>query len=522
MKDKQRIIISSIQGKSINAISRDTGFHRVTVTKYIKAYNVEKEKCLNSNEAHEEEIITDFVEKPKYNSSTRKPKKVTPEILAEISHCLEENLKMRSNGQYKQQKKGTDIYEYLLSKNYDIGYTTVCYYVKKLNEHNAEAFIKQQYQPGEICEFDWGDVKVALDSIPHKLNMAVFTTAYEGYVYARLFQKQNTQSFQEAHACYFDKVQGVQREMVYDNMKVAVRNFVGRTEKEATEGLLKLSLFYAFDFRFCNIAAGNEKGHVERGVEFVRRKAFSKRNSFNSIEEANEFLEQICDELNRRPKIEKDGKTALELLDISRPFLLPVLGRFEASEYREARVDKFSTISVDTCHYSVPEKYVGKFLKVKISSNRIICFDDEQCVCKHDKLTGCHQWSMDIEHYLKTLTRKPGAVEGSCAFRQMDEELKSIFSKYFKDQVKNFIRLLIYIKENKSSIYEIKGIIENISRINPESVNLENIIALAERDVAPIQEYPENDIDESASRQLKELADLIPANEQLYQGGKVL
>ena len=523
MKDKQKIIINAIRnGKSIRAISRETGFHRKTIRKYIDNYNEKKKRLLNSNIVSEDEIISDFMEKPVYDSSTRKPRKVTPEIISEISYCLSENIKKRSRGEHKQQMKNKDIHEYLVFKGYEIGYTTVCHYVNQLSGHSAETYIKQYYEPGEVCEFDWGDVKMFLDSQHRKLNMAVFTTAHEGWVYARYFQKQNTQSFQEAHAYFFDKIKGVHRKMVYDNMKVAVRKFVGLNEKEPTEGLLKLSLFYGFDFRFCNIAAGNEKGHVERGVEFIRRKALAKNNSYNSIEEANEHLEKVCDELNRRTRKEKNDKSAMELLEIARPYLFPVQARFDCAEYREVRVDKFSTICVDTCRYSVPEKYTGKFIKVKVLSNRLICIADDRFICKHDKLMGKFQWAMDINHYLKTLIRKPGAVEGSCAFRQMDEELKNIFSRYFKDKVKDFISLLIYVKENKSSVYEIKGIIEKIIRINPEGVNLENIVALAERNVAPKQEFPKNDINESVNRQLKELAGLIPANEGLYPGGKVL
>ena len=73
-------------------------------------------------------------------------------------------------------------------------------------------------------------------------------------------------------------------------MKQAVKKFVGRNEKEATEDLIKISLYYGFKYRFCNIARGNEKGHVEKGVEFVRRKAFSIRTDFNSIEKANKHI----------------------------------------------------------------------------------------------------------------------------------------------------------------------------------------------------------------------------------------
>lgn len=50
-------------------------------------------------------------------------------------------------------------------------------------------------------------------------------------------------------------------------MSVAVKNFVGLSEKEPTDSLLKLSIYY--DFRFCNAYAGNEKGHVAENEFFA-------------------------------------------------------------------------------------------------------------------------------------------------------------------------------------------------------------------------------------------------------------
>ena len=50
---------------------------------------------------------------------------------------------------------------------------------------------------------------------------------------------------------------GVYRTMVYHNMKVAVKKFVSRSEKEPTDDLLKLSLYYGFRYRFCNTRSGN-------------------------------------------------------------------------------------------------------------------------------------------------------------------------------------------------------------------------------------------------------------------------
>ena len=46
--------------------------------------------------------------------------------------------------------------------------------------------------------------------------------------------------------------------MVYDNMRVAVKSFVGG-DKKPTEALMKMSDFYCFEYRFCNIRGGWEK-----------------------------------------------------------------------------------------------------------------------------------------------------------------------------------------------------------------------------------------------------------------------
>src|SRR5690606_32761448 len=97
------------------------------------------------------------------------------------------------------------------------------------------------------------------------------TTARGNYRFAYLYQNQKMESFLDSHVRFFNHVGGVHKEIVYDNMKVAVAKFVSKTEKEPTEDLLKLSMYYGFKYRFCNARRGNEKDYVERSVEYVRR-----------------------------------------------------------------------------------------------------------------------------------------------------------------------------------------------------------------------------------------------------------
>lgn len=96
-----------------------------------------------------------------------------------------------------------------------------------------------------------------------------------------LYHNQKTEAFLDTHVSFFTEAGGVYKEMVYDNARVMVARFVGRSEKEPTEALLKLSIYYGFHFRFTNTYQAHEKGHAERSVEYVRRKIFSKKDEFS-------------------------------------------------------------------------------------------------------------------------------------------------------------------------------------------------------------------------------------------------
>ncbi|MFZ3591912.1 IS21 family transposase, partial [Bacillus sp. DJP31] len=303
LNKKQDVLIMHLrEGRSQREIARITGIDRKTVRKYINEYESKKqeiEQCNNS--VHTGELIQELVESPKYKVGIRNKRVMTKEIEQKIVDHLRENDEKRQKGLRKQQKKPTDIFDALEREGIAISYSTVLRTIRKLEKKVKEVFVKGSYLPGGICEFDWGEVKVQINGRWTKLQMAVFTSAYGNYRMAFLFTKQKTECFQEAHALFFKEAGGVYQTMVYDNMKVAVKRFIG-TEKEPTDGLLKLSIYYGFQYRFCNARRGNEKGHVERSVEVIRRKAFAFRDTFETIEEANQYLYEVCNGLNQKPQ----------------------------------------------------------------------------------------------------------------------------------------------------------------------------------------------------------------------------
>lgn len=437
---------------SRRGIARKLGISRTTVDKVLAKYEATQET--SDNEALENLLTL----QPAYNTQGRKPRKLSQAIAAEIDRYLEINRQRRMKGMRKQQLKKIDIWQDLKRKHVQISYQTVCRYVtakeRASGDADTKAYVRQAYAPGQECEFDWGEVKLLIGGQFRKLYMAVFTTCHGNQRRGCLFSRQDTLAFMESHRNYFREINGVPHIMVYDNMRVAVKEFVGPAEKTPTEALRRLSAHYAFSFRFCNARAGWEKGHVERSVEYVRRKAFSLSVDYASLDDAQAHLDLICREMDSEAPFSDTAEKQLRIsadLASMRPWPGDI-GCFEAVEYS---VSKWSAVCVKGNHYSVPDRLVGKTVIVKLYSDRLVMIHDRQKVASHERLAAQGGWSLKLEHYLGTLLRKPGALAGSVALQQVPHLVKKLFDSHFSSCPKEFLEVLQYASDNNYSFRDV-------------------------------------------------------------------
>ena len=438
MVERKDIISAYEQTGSMRAVSIELGLSRKTVKKYVEEY-------LAAKNAGDEALVAYLKSEPTYKSSSREKRALTSDVCGLIDVCLKDNQEKLTRGDRKLCMKATDIHERLVKLGYKVSYPSVCNYIR-MTLGNAdelqECFIRQSYPPGRDCEFDWGEMYLTIDGNRLKVYIAVFTLAYSNHRTAYLFLRQDTQAFLESHRRYFKDLGHVPQRMVYDNMRVAVAGFVGG--KRPTDALLRMEAVYQFTHRFCNARSGNEKGHVERSVEVVRRKAFCELDTYPSLEEAEVRLAYACGELNSHFG-EREGspgrKLDVELVEMSP--LRKEIGCFEQQCYH---VDKYGTIVVKGVHYSVPDNLVGKQVTVFLYCNKLVVYHGKEVVAEHEK-TAVNGWKLDLMHYLRTFERKPGSVAGSTALSMASEELRDIFVKHFSNNPSDFILLLKKTKE---------------------------------------------------------------------------
>lgn len=500
MDTKQEILRRYFrESDSERKIARDLQINRKTVKKYLEDYLVAKGK---SEESGTQESLQDYsTSPPDYDSSARTKRKLTDEMSVLIREQLDENEHKRCNGLRKQVKRKIDIHEYLLSQGYKIGYTTICNHIRSLGISEREAYIRQVYLPGEECEFDWAEAKLKIGGIQRRVYLAVFTSSYGNYRYARLYVRQDTLAFMESHNDFFAHVGGVFHEMVYDNMRVAITEFVGRGEKHPTTALTNLAGWFQFRWRFCNVRRGNEKGHVERSVEFIRRKAFSHRDEFESLDQAQDHLMLELEKLNNLLS-GCTGKSPVKALAEERSHLWKYPGEMECYIMSNLKVDKYATFSFGTNRYSVPDYLVGRMVDVKVYSNRLKVYHNSLHLCTHERNYGTYQWLVEIDHYLVTLSRKPGAVHGSAALEQSPALIRRIYQQYFTNQPRGFIEVLIYCKDNNIQHDKLEETVSKVSRLCPRDVTADKIIALLGNQTETITSPP------SASRKPDEIEDL--------------
>lgn len=467
LMDKSSIIKLKEQGYSNRKVEKMLKINRKTIAKYWNEYQTNIEKLNNTKDDLEiKEIQEKIVAKPKYNSKNRVKRKITPEFITALKNILNEELeKEKILGTNKQALTKLQIYELLKKQGFDVSYSSVANEIAKIKNSGKECFIRQDYEFGDRLEYDFGEVKLVINGITRKYYIAVLSSPAGNFRWCYLYDNCKKEIFLDSHVRFFKMLGGVYKEIVYDNMRNVVTKFIGKNKKELNEDLVKMSIYYGFEINVTNAFSGNEKGYVEGSVKYLRNKIFAENYKFISEEAAIEYMESQLIKLNENSQIEEEKKH----LKIAKPPL-------ELANITSSVVNKYGFIQIENNFYSVPEYLVGRKVTSKIYYNKILVYSDYELICEHKKIDGTKKISADIRHYLKTLSKKPGALKNSYALKS-NPNLRTIYNKYYIQKPKDFIQIIAENKEKSDKELE-KILIKkstNLIVLEEEKNNINNL-----------------------------------------------
>jgi hypothetical protein len=91
---------------------------------------------------------------------------------------------------------------------------------------------------------------------------------------------------------------------------------------------------------------------------------------------------------------------------------------FETALTLTPRVDRYAQVMVRCNQYSVPARFIGHRVRVKLSASAVTVYDKNTVVARHQRAAGKGVKVLDLDHYLEILARKPGALPGATALAQ--------------------------------------------------------------------------------------------------------
>jgi hypothetical protein len=170
----------------------------------------------------------------------------------------------------------------------------------------------------------------------------------------------------------FAALGGVPRTVLYDNLKSAVVERVG-DHVRFNDSLLDLCGHYHFAPQPCAPARGNEKGKVERAIQYLRHAFFAARR-YSSINDLNDQLAAWVDTVAHARPVpgDPDRLVVRDALGLERPRLLPLPEHpFDCSVVRSVASGKTPYIRFDLNDYSIPHHLVQKPLTLIASDDEV-------------------------------------------------------------------------------------------------------------------------------------------------------
>jgi transposase len=277
----------------------------------------------------------------------------------------------------------------------------------------AEAYMRLRTLPGEEAQVDWahfGKVQVGSATRPLVAFLAVLSWSRRPFL--RFGYDMRMGSFLEAHQRAFEFFGGVPRVLLYDNLKSAVVARVGDAIQFNPE-IVAFARHYRYEPRPVGVRRGNEKGRVERTIQFVRSSFFPAR-SWSDLDDLNRQALTWCTGRASARRCPGDRKlTVGEAYDEEKPRLLPLpADRYPTEDVVPVRVGKTPYVRFDANDYSVPHEHVQRILTLRASPDRVRVFADAGLVAEHDRTFDRDRTVEDPAHIAVLEAAKANAREG--------------------------------------------------------------------------------------------------------------
>ena len=235
------------------------------------------------------------------------------------------------------------------------------------------------------------------------------------------------------------------------NLKTVVDAILVGKERQFNRRFMALANHYLFEPVACTPASGWEKGQIENQVGNVREWLFTPLARFESFAALNDWLATRCRELAQRKHPVETGRTIAECFAQEGSSLRVIAAAFDGYVEQMMRVSSTCLVRVDRNRYSVPARFAGKAVSVRLCADRVRIVAEGQVIAEHGRWLGRDQLICDPWHYLPILEKKPGALRNGAPFQAWDlpAPIQAVRDRILKQPKgdRAFVELLLVARE---------------------------------------------------------------------------
>ena len=285
-----------------------------------------------------------------------------------------------------------------------ISYSQFCRQFNKVFPETPEPTMRLEHKPGEKCFFDYGDgIEITDPSTGEKTATSFLcgVMAMSSMTYGEFTLTQKRDDLIRAMENAFRYLGGVTPYVTVDNQKAAV-NKAHWYDPDVNPAFVDFANHWGFAVIPARPRQPRDKAGNEAGIGVVQRQFFQevRNQTFYSLDELNRSFWSYLKRLNSA--LMKDwGVARTDRFEGEKHLLKPCPSEnWELAEWRCSKVHADCHIQVAKKFYSVPYKYIGREVRVRVTAKLIEVFDqDLNPLAAHAKLIGRQTHSTDPRHY---------------------------------------------------------------------------------------------------------------------------
>ena len=238
-------------------------------------------------------------------------------------------------------------------------------------QFKVQAVRRFETQPGQQMQGDWGYLGTfRLDGHSRKVWVFALVLGYSRFLIARCTTSMDLESLLLCHQQCLEDVNGVTRQIVYDNMKTVTLGRDTTNRPVWQKRFMDFALYHGFHPVACTPYRPQSKGKVEAGIGYIK-KNFCPGRQFADLTDLNDQLQTW---LTTVANVRIHATTGVRPVDrIAEESLLPLPVRPFPTAVRFRRlVSRDGFFSYGGILYSVPWKFAGGGIEVEEQVDGII------------------------------------------------------------------------------------------------------------------------------------------------------